>query len=602
LLTASVELAHARTVMICTGASVADTKPVLDGVIGAAALANGLIRAGKMVTLVTDRRNLPMLKEALKILNEHGQYLKTHIMSEHDDGILFANNLLSLCKPDAVVSVGVFGRNAQGQKPGTANFDCIGLNPPLDEIINRANSRNIGTIGIASHPCHCGMGGVSLTGKPDSQAVVPARHLVWAPTVNLGAQALEHIMLALKGKNDRASTPDQYGLQVDTLMKMGAVDGDEQRSAQEQSVNARLCSGTPPAINNGNSITKLLRKYREQQMAMEALGQRAQQIPHFPSMVISREPNKLTRFRIATFDSSDGGLIAAKNLLGWIKARSTHTVSCDNVGDHANSPYGKLHRDDIITATKAGLHFIESELKPTLTVMACNTACTGAPEIYQHIQTPYVDLVQTTTNAIIEHGGEHPILLGTLGMINSNLYPRLVANSPPRFNRPQSILQVAGGDHHDLELSIDLASLLNRGAHLDSGAEEDKQALEALIKKIINQMMPQLGSATSVWLVCTHYPLIQERLQTALNEKLRLMGIQKPVNIIDAMEFQAMEVIAKLDELSADEDNGERMEKAIRVFTHGTTEPVIRSVQSIYKKHAQITVEQWQGVKVRKMN
>lgn len=597
-LSATTVLAGAVRVMVCLGASVAKDKPVIDGPAGAAALVNALMKTGKIVTVMTDARNVQIVREALCRLNENAQYLKIVIIRPDVDAVSYASKVLMRFEPQAVVAIGLPGRDAAGRKLNEREIDLRGINPPLDEIINQANLREIDTIAVACHHSHCGMAGVFHEPAPGS-TVIPARHLVISPTVNLGAQLLAQILFRLADKKGTACNEQQYADVIASLLGMGAVDGMEPRSLNEQFINVNMVNANLPHSSDSNRQFTTSERINRQANALRIINEHSRSLASLPALVSSRKKIQNARFHIVTFDSSDGGLIAGKNVLGFLKARSQHRVRIDNVGDHNNAPYGNLSRKKLIRATRAGLEFSES-LEPDVILMACNTACTGGPEIYQGRKVATLDLIKTTSSAIVTHGGSHPILLGTLGMVNSRRYLDETAaiSSPKKYE--QHIVQIAGGDEEACRLKRDLASLLNRRAHLPESSEEDQYLLDALIEKIIDDMTPALADATSVWLVCTHYPLIKDRLQDSLNRKLQELEIYRPVNIIDAMEFQAERVIDMLDDFVKDVERAQRQhQRTIRVFTSGNVAEVTKSVHAIYKDKP-VEVMAWTALSVRK--
>lgn len=594
-LSATRSLAKALKVMVCVGASVEMNKPIIDGPAGAAALVNALLRTGKIVTLVTDPLNYSIVREALYQLNPNAQYLKILVMQTSDDATSYADKALRRYTPDAVVAIGLPGRDAEGSQKDERQRDLRCINSPIDEIINQANANETDTIAVASHHSHCGMAGTEKPGTV-GLTVIPASHVVISPTANLGAQLLGEILLRLADKSGNACTPDQYLDIIKGLFKLGAVDGLERRSPNEQSINVRMANAITPDSSDSSRIYYTSDRANRQADALRILNDHATSLISLPSLIIGRKSTKNSRFRIVTLDSSDGGLIAGKNVLGFLKARSPYRAACDNIGDHLNAPYGDLEREHLITAVKSGLDFA-AKLEPDVVVMACNTACTGSPEIYEGRQIIHLDLVQTTAEAIYKHGGKLPVLLGTLGMVESKRYPTRVAELSPH-GKIQQIAQVPGGDAEACKQSKDLASLLNRRAHLPEGSEKDKEALEALIEKIISDMRNYLFECTSVWLVCTHYPLIRERLQARLNHELQQLGCFRSVKIYDAMEYQAEKLIAELDKLVQSGARTQTRHKClIRAFTSGDVAEVEKSVRSIYGKKT-VQVASWRGTKV----
>lgn len=261
-------LVNASKVMLCTGFNVDRNLPETDGPVGVALLAYACCRAGKQVVVVADAMNAHLVREALLVRD---QACLKQIQIETVEAQMPADmsqlaTMLDKHAVDVVIHTEVPGRNREGKYLNMRGIPIGDFNAPLDELLNMANERLLGTIGVGDGGNEAGMGG--LTGVPpalnglEMQAVVPAAHQVIAWNSNLGAIALGEFVLASADKGTSCK-PETFQAIVRKLFQEGAVDGvtrlanmDEriENPAHPRHYNQTCVDGACSAIHIGNLL------------------------------------------------------------------------------------------------------------------------------------------------------------------------------------------------------------------------------------------------------------------------------------------------------------------------------------------------------------
>jgi glutamate racemase len=540
-LNAAKALEHADRVMILTGFSVDHTNPEdttspglpeTDGPPGAAALAHSLWELGKVVTFVTDRANEPVLRASVRALNpEAEKYARFDVMDAPHGGRAAskqADALLDKHQPDAVVAIELPSRNENGDRLNMRGKNINGFNAPVDQLLINANKRDgVSTIGVGDGGNEAGMGGLegipkALNGETMA-AAVPAQHPVTAWNSNLGATAIGAVMLQRAGKLDKLITGEQQDETIRAAIGAGAVDGVTRGSViNEPTPDGRNYTGV-----DGHSLDV-------HRGMLEMLRTNVAQLPP-GGIVAKRTPDHDKPFLIGMFDSGNGGLIAARNVAGFLKYRSPNKARFVIVTDHGAGAYGGKEHGELVTLVGKGLK-TGQDIGVDVIAMACNTACTAFPAAMDGIHVPVEDLIGTTAEEIPRHGGARPAMLATQKTAESPDYPDKIA----QFART--------GDHANRDVKLregyaigapGWAELVNDLDHLSKDPETSRRVDEAVAKYV--DKVP--ADATSLWLCCTHYPALKERIEKRLEE--RGMG---HVPVIDPMEFQAEKVIKFLDD------------------------------------------------------
>jgi hypothetical protein len=261
-------LVNASKLMLCTGFNVDRDMPETDGPVGVALLAYACCRAGKQVVIVADALNAHLVREALLILDpgclKQIQIEAVDAQLPADMGELAA--MLDKHGVDAVIHTEVPGRNREGKYLNMRGIPIGDFNAPLDELLNLANERLLGTVGVGDGGNEAGMGG--LSGVPpalnglEMHAVIPAAHQVIAWNSNLGAIALGEFVLASADKG-AGCKPETFEAIVRKLFQEGAVDGVTRLATMDERIenpvhprhfNQTCVDGACSAIHIGNLL------------------------------------------------------------------------------------------------------------------------------------------------------------------------------------------------------------------------------------------------------------------------------------------------------------------------------------------------------------
>ncbi|HWW08248.1 glutamate cyclase domain-containing protein [Collimonas sp.] len=539
-------LIAAKHVMLCTGFNVAEGMPETDGPVGTAALGNALAEMGKVVTYVTDGPNEKVLREALAVLNpdraKYSRIVKFSAPHEKDNDPA-AKALLEKLKPDAVVAIELPARNSEGVRRNMRGVDINPFNPPVDGLLLEAAKAGITTVGVGDGGNEAGMGG--LDGIPtaldgtEMKSAVPAQHQVTAWNSNLGGEAIAAAFLAKHGELDKLHTPEQQTAMIGAMLDAGAVDGVTRKKV------AGALSDDGKTTTGVDGFSPMVHAAGLEMLKNVVGGMNL-------GIVAKKTPRDGQPFLIGAFDSSNGGLIAAKNLAGFIAARSPHTARFAIVVDHGNAPYGEKSRDALIKLVGNGLQTSE-KIGVDVIAMACNTACTAFPEaLDQSPHTKVLDLIEVTAGAIARLGGSKPAILSTPatakgeGDSSKNMYDDKVKQaSEGRVSLPPDFRIGA----------TEWAGMINDLDHL-SEEKEKVEKVRIAVEKYVDKIPVD---ATSVWLCCTHYPALKGQIEAALKKNNR------DIEVIDPMEYQAEMIIDHLNSIQ-DLDRSKRRE---------TTDPIV---------------------------
>ena len=546
---AAAKLVDAERILLVTGFTVGRDPvsgralPETDGPVGTAELAAKLALAGRDMTIATDSANMPVVQSVLASFDGgHLVKLEPFDAKRGQPARDAANALLDRLQPDAVVAIELPARNADGDYLNMRGISVAEVNAPKDQIILEANKRKgVITVGVGDGGNEAGMGSLRSNIPPvkladdttiDFASTVPVDHPVTAWNSNFGAQAILANMLHRMGRMDLMTTPEELHAAIKASVDAGAVDGVSRKS--EASVD-----GFPSQVHQGMLV--LLR---------EAMN-------HMPTDKTFDEATPTEPFTFAAFDSSNGGLIAAKNMLATIKAQTGEDLPVAIVVDHANAPYGPKSPEALIRLVGNGLQTAQ-RLKAAMVAMACNTACTAFPKALDNVNVPVIDLIDVTSRAIVQHGGDRPAVIATAGTVKSGAYQNKVAELTDGDIHPQAVAAHKFADFvNDLKHKSD-----------DPMVKEELQAASDLYVSELD------SNTTSLWLCCTHYPAMKDFLVTSLQKR----GMDIPV--VDPMQYQAKAV---LDAIGQQEWHvpSAAYSTGPYVVTSGKTGPVSESAQNL---------------------
>lgn len=590
LLTAFIALAAAEKVFVCAGANTADGKAETDGAIGTAILANALYQAGKVPIVVADRNNCNLVQELIKTLDSDcGQHLR-YLPISGVNGVLVESlyRLIEKHSPDAVMHVGVPGRTHDGFYLDAQGNYIGDYNVALDQLLDLANALGHPTIAVGTGPHQAGLGNASNGGSDSARTTLQAQHQVLAGTVTLGALALAELLSAAFG-DTQAYTPEL----LKALMRCGR----ECRSKPDYQARLVREGGTRQTVKNARSVQngKPLQDETEDksQRYVSLIGLteihksvHATRLAWPQEIEEARLYGRTCRF-VALVDSSEGGRIAAEPFRNFVRARSPLDLRVLCISDDANAPYG-TKEDDARHNLVYQLLRHASRQGTEVVVMMCNTACLEdvqsmkeriekeAQAEGRRLTVHIVDLIDTTSRAIVERGGARPVLLSTEATARKGRYPEKIDEFSQEQDEQPDVIVIAAGNEKDPELKdLDWATLINKGYHR---MKEDKQ-ITALLRTEVRRYVDRIPlDSTSVWLCCTHFPAIQDLIKEILDERLKAAGYTHRIPIHDPVADQADAFLAWSKEYPPSRTNEFAR---LPLFAVQSTAPVIDIVKGV---------------------
>lgn len=201
---------------------------------------------------------------------------------------------------------------------------------------------------------------------------------------------------------------------------------------------------------------------------------------------------------IGVFDSGVGGLTVAREIMQQLPEEEIIYF-----GDTARVPYGDKSQDTIIGFSRQIAAFLRTKEVKAI-VIACNTATAFALETLQRENDiPVLGVVEPGAKMAAEITKNGKIgVIGTLGTINSGIYPEYIHKNNPDiqvFSKacPLFVPLVEEGLLHD-PVMLEIAE-----RYLGEFKEND---IDSLV----------MG--------CTHYPLIHQTLQKVVGENVMLVN------------------------------------------------------------------------------
>jgi len=213
----------------------------------------------------------------------------------------------------------------------------------------------------------------------------------------------------------------------------------------------------------------------------------------------------LSKGPIGIFDSGYGGLSVFKEI-----EKELPEYDYIYLGDNARAPYGTRSFPTIYKYTWQSVQYLFKQ-GCNLVILACNTASAKALRNIQqinlkieHPEKRVLGILRPTTEIIGAFSETKSIgILGTPGTIVSNSYPIEIGKFFPDIK----VYQQACPMWVPL---IENASYDNEGA--DFFIEQDVQALQE-----------QSAEIDTILLACTHYPIIQNRIQEKLAGNIKVI-------------------------------------------------------------------------------
>jgi glutamate racemase len=463
-----------------------------------------------------------------------------------------ASRILANHKPDAVIAIELPGRNAEGNYLDMDGVSVRDFNSPLDAFVLVANDRGITTIGIGDRANQAGMDNVNInmrldvlnsnepaSNPKDVYSVVSVDYPITASVSNWGAILLGGAVLRDAGLLRLMPTANDYVAAVRAAGDAGAVDG---------------FMGLKPGAKDSYGLEAFV----------DGLDERAHtgwyQYYLMPALEAPVTPIRYASY----FDSSNGGLVAASTLARVIREKTGVPVTRFIALDHGQAPYGTRPKRTIRALTNAALDFLRA-FKSSGTVIVCNTASASGYTEEQLI----VDLVRPTAEFIAKTGGDHPVIVATPGTVRGHAYRDGVKDAAARLGlQVQPVVEI-GAEYW--------APAINRLDHISNDpkiiAKMDKS-----IADIARKIATKAPEATSVFMCCTHYPVLMERLA----KELKKLRIDAPV--IDPMINQADVVIGQLGLSKTGVNAGPDYSPPPVIVTTGDTVAVYKSAQALLER------------------
>ena len=209
---------------------------------------------------------------------------------------------------------------------------------------------------------------------------------------------------------------------------------------------------------------------------------------------------------IGVFDSGYGGLTVLKEIISKLPE-----YDYIYLGDNARAPYGNRSFDTVYRYTLQCVQWFFSQ-GCSLVILACNTASAKALRTIQQNDLPGIDpakrvlgVIRPTTEMIGNYSLTNSVgILATNGTVASDSYPVEIAKFFPEIKVYQQACPL-------------WVPLIENNEHQGDGADFFvKKNLESIFRK---------GSDIDVILLgCTHYPLLNEKIQEYLPSGVKLIS------------------------------------------------------------------------------
>lgn len=209
---------------------------------------------------------------------------------------------------------------------------------------------------------------------------------------------------------------------------------------------------------------------------------------------------------IGVFDSGYGGL----TILNEIR-KVLPEYNYLYLGDNARAPYGTRSFDVIYEYTLQAVNYLHQQ-GCNLIILACNTASAKALRtIQQRNINPDIlrvlGVIRPTVEAIPAHTcTKHIGVLATPGTVASDSYVIELLKQDPTLTITQQACPM-------------WVPLIESGEHLNAGADY-------FVEKYLTQLLTHDPLIDTLILGCTHYPLLQPKIERFL------AGIGRPISIV----------------------------------------------------------------------
>jgi glutamate racemase len=215
---------------------------------------------------------------------------------------------------------------------------------------------------------------------------------------------------------------------------------------------------------------------------------------------------------IGVFDSGYGGLTVFKEMVARLPQYDYLYL-----GDNARSPYGTRSFDTVYHYTLECVNWFFKQGCP-LVILACNTASAKALRTIQQHDLPrgedptrrVLGVIRPTTEVIGHYTQSGKVgVLATSGTVSSKSYPIEIHKFFPDVEVYQEACPM-------------WVPLIENNEHNSPGADY-------FVQKHLNRLLGTHPGIDTVLLACTHYPLLQHKIEACLPASVKLMSQGKIV-------------------------------------------------------------------------
>jgi len=209
---------------------------------------------------------------------------------------------------------------------------------------------------------------------------------------------------------------------------------------------------------------------------------------------------------IGIFDSGYGGLTVFRSII-----KQLPQYDYAYLGDTARAPYGNRSFSAIHQYTWECVQQLFKMGCP-LVILACNTASAKALRTIQQQNLKNEDpakrvlgVIRPTAEVIGNYSKTNDIaVLGTKGTVQSGSYPIEIGHYFPDLNVHQQACPL-------------WVPLIENGEYDNAGADY-------FIKEYLDKTMQQSPDIDTVLLACTHYPIIQDKIEAYLPQNIKVIA------------------------------------------------------------------------------
>ncbi len=209
---------------------------------------------------------------------------------------------------------------------------------------------------------------------------------------------------------------------------------------------------------------------------------------------------------IGIFDSGIGGLTVFRSIAGQLPDHDLLYL-----GDNSRAPYGNRSFNTIHQYTWECVQWLLAQGCP-LVILACNTASAKALRTIQQKDLPVthpdrrvLGVIRPTAEVIGEYTHTGNIgVLGTQGTVASGSYLLEIEKFFPEISVHQQACP----------LWVPL---------IESG-EYDKPGADHYVKLYLDELLQRSGQIDTILLACTHYPLLQHKIEANLPDGVKVVA------------------------------------------------------------------------------